>query len=100
MFFSQAGMSRLRLLPLSKLLHFGLMILLTQSPPLLVGKVGKAVGWGMTRVLLSALFPRHTPFTLITVFSHKGNLTKALGLTWLSKFRGQLGRVSVIFLPT
>ena len=91
MLFDQAGMCRLRLIPLGKILHFGLMIPLTQPPLLLVGKVGKVVGWGMAWALLSALFPMHAPFTLTTAFSHKENPKKLSGFNWPSKFRGRLG---------
>ena len=87
MLFDQAGMCRLRLLlPLGKILHFGLMIPLTQPPLLLVGKVGKVVGWGMARVFL-----RHAPFTLTTAFSQQENPKKLRGINWPSKFRGRLG---------
>ena len=101
MFFSQVGMTTLRLLPLSKFLQTGLMTPLTQSPLLLpVGKVGRAVGWGMTLVMLSALIPRHTMSTLTTVFSHMENLTNIFGIGWLLKFRERLGQMTVIFQPT
>ena len=87
MLFDQAG------IPLGNLLHVGLMS--PSIPLLLVGKVGKVVGWGMARV-----FQRHTPFTLTTAFSHQGNSKKNRGTYWPSKFVGRLGLKRKISPPT
>ena len=87
MLFDQAG------IPLGNLLHVGLMS--PSIPLLLVGKVGEVVGWGMAWV-----FQRHTPSTLTTACSHRGNTVKSKGTFWLPKFARRLGLKEIISPPT